>query len=350
MTSPIRRWADILAHFNIKAWLTGAPRPFSAADVEAINQATSSDRVREAGVAERMEETYWITGARDSLASLTPAAPGVGGRPSRACAWCALWRALAEFFRQMQSNKSAPHQWLATVLGWQREELRLAAVLIDEYGLETVVKVRALAWRCQRWCCFLHGFQQEGTAPRPAGEIERFVAGADESGRVCGALALCVQVDVDVAPGDTLQLALLEARPVAGVLRFFVSEYVSVSNAGALDEHDEAQQQRRQFEEDGAASAAEAMWERAKQALAASAAGEEDVAAEQEQSAEVAGGDEEDVTAPSTPVAVAAVESPLSGSTDLTFVPSSSASSVAGDAEGGAGAAAAGGARELALC
>lgn len=47
----------------------------------------------------------------------------------------------AEFFRQQRTAGPNP-QYPATVLGWQRQDLKLAAVLLDEIGLEVVVKVR----------------------------------------------------------------------------------------------------------------------------------------------------------------------------------------------------------------
>ncbi len=36
-----------------------------------------------------------------------------------------------------------------------------------------------------------------------------------------------------MAAGDALSLALLEARPVAGVLRFYVADYVALSSAAS---------------------------------------------------------------------------------------------------------------------
>jgi hypothetical protein len=42
------------------------------------------------------------------------------------------------YFRQ---RSGSGQEWQATVLGWVRQDLKLAAVLLDELGLETVVKV-----------------------------------------------------------------------------------------------------------------------------------------------------------------------------------------------------------------
>ena len=43
---------------------------------------------------------------------------------------------LPEFFRQRPDSP-----WSATMLGWFREESRLAAVLLDEIGWETITRV-----------------------------------------------------------------------------------------------------------------------------------------------------------------------------------------------------------------
>ena len=46
----------------------------------------------------------------------------------------------AEYFRQRKMEGAAT-EWPATVLGWQRQDLKLAAVMLDELGLEVVIKV-----------------------------------------------------------------------------------------------------------------------------------------------------------------------------------------------------------------
>lgn len=46
----------------------------------------------------------------------------------------------AEYFRQRKAQ-GVTDEWPATVLGWQRQDLKLAAVLLDELGLEVVIKV-----------------------------------------------------------------------------------------------------------------------------------------------------------------------------------------------------------------
>mmetsp|Transcript_28093 Transcript_28093/g.75873 ORF Transcript_28093/g.75873 Transcript_28093/m.75873 type:complete len:959 (+) Transcript_28093:112-2988(+) len=145
MTSPIRRYMDIVAHLNLKAYLAGTPLPFSASAIEQLATNAGSDRQRSMGAAERAEEAYWV----------------------------------AEFFRQRKKEGGAT-EWPATVLGWQRPDLKLASVMLDELGLEVVIKV-----------------------------------------------------NVDVNPGDYLMLGLLEARPTEGLLRFYVTDYLLSGGAMA---------------------------------------------------------------------------------------------------------------------
>ncbi|KAF5829392.1 hypothetical protein DUNSADRAFT_16161 [Dunaliella salina] len=145
MTSPIRRYMDIVAHLNLKAYLAGTPLPFSAAAIEQLASNTGNDRQRSMGAAERAEEAYWV----------------------------------AEFFRQ-RKKEGGSTEWPATVLGWQRPDLKLASVMLDELGLEVVIKV-----------------------------------------------------NVGVNPGDYLMLGLLEARPTEGLLRFYVTDYLLSGGAMA---------------------------------------------------------------------------------------------------------------------
>lgn len=114
VTSPIRRFPDVIAHANLKALALGVTPPFTASDVDALAAALSSGRARDCAAAERGEDAYWT----------------------------------AEFFRQQQGRG---RNWAATVLGWQRKEQGLASVLIDELGYETMVK--------------LEGGQAKGVAP-----------------------------------------------------------------------------------------------------------------------------------------------------------------------------------------
>ncbi len=55
------RYADLVAHAQLKAHLVGAGLPYRAADVLGINAEASSDRVRALGQAERLQDSYWVT-------------------------------------------------------------------------------------------------------------------------------------------------------------------------------------------------------------------------------------------------------------------------------------------------
>ncbi|GIL47259.1 hypothetical protein Vafri_4119 [Volvox africanus] len=100
-TSPIRRYVDMLAHHNLKAWLRGEPLPFSRSEIDALVSA-GNDAARELGAAERESENYWI----------------------------------AEYLRLNWGS-----EYTAMVLGWQREDLQLAAFLLEREGLEVVARV-----------------------------------------------------------------------------------------------------------------------------------------------------------------------------------------------------------------
>ncbi|BAW95418.1 ribonuclease II [[Synechococcus] sp. NIES-970] len=96
VTSPIRRYTDLLAHFQIKAHLRGDPLPFSADELKEIlySVVTSS---QEAVHVERQTNRYW------SL----------------------------EYLR-----RNADQVWQGLVLRWLREDERLGVILLEELGLE----------------------------------------------------------------------------------------------------------------------------------------------------------------------------------------------------------------------
>lgn len=96
------RYADIIAHFNLKAALRGAAPPFGASDI-AATAAAASATARELSRAEGDIEKYWA----------------------------------AEFFRQAGPEA----RWPALVLGWFRQESGLLAVSIEPLGLESIVRV-----------------------------------------------------------------------------------------------------------------------------------------------------------------------------------------------------------------
>ncbi len=58
-TSPIRRYTDLLAHYQLKAHLAGIALPFDAATLEGIVQQAGA-RMREATLVERQTKRYWL--------------------------------------------------------------------------------------------------------------------------------------------------------------------------------------------------------------------------------------------------------------------------------------------------
>ena len=102
VTSPIRRYVDLLAHFQLKAHVAGAPpalceRQLSAALEAATAAAATGQR------AARESERYWI----------------------------------AVYF----SSQPVGTQYYGTVLRVLRDDLGLVSVLLDGLGLEMAVKV-----------------------------------------------------------------------------------------------------------------------------------------------------------------------------------------------------------------
>jgi exoribonuclease-2 len=96
VTSPIRRYTDLLAHFQIKAHLRGDPLPFSAEEVQELMLSVSSTAY-ESSLVERQTNRYW------SL----------------------------EYLR-----RQGDAVWQALMLRWLREQDNLGLVLLEELGLE----------------------------------------------------------------------------------------------------------------------------------------------------------------------------------------------------------------------
>jgi exoribonuclease II len=104
VTSPIRRYTDLLAHFQIKAHLRGDALPFTAEQLLEIMQMLGTS-IYEANMVERQTNRYWTL----------------------------------EYL-----NRSVDRDWEALVLRWLREDERLALILIEDLGVE-------LAMRFNRW-------------------------------------------------------------------------------------------------------------------------------------------------------------------------------------------------------
>jgi exoribonuclease II len=100
ITSPIRRYADLLAHFQIKAHLRGDPLPFSAEVLKELVQAVSSIAY-EAVLVERQTNRYW----------------GL------------------EYLR-----RHSDEVWPALMLRWLREHENLGLVLLEDLGLELAMR------------------------------------------------------------------------------------------------------------------------------------------------------------------------------------------------------------------
>ncbi|KAM3096251.1 ribonuclease catalytic domain-containing protein [Phormidesmis sp. 146-35] len=100
VTSPIRRYSDLLTHFQIKAHLRGADLPFSPDEVKDL-MLTISSTVQEASLVERQTNRYW----------------GL------------------EFLR-----RHSDEVWQALMLRWLREHENLGLVLLEDLGLELPIR------------------------------------------------------------------------------------------------------------------------------------------------------------------------------------------------------------------
>jgi exoribonuclease II len=100
VTSPIRRYADLIAHFQIKAHLRGEDLPFSQTTTQDLIQLVSNTAY-EAVLVERQTNRYWAL----------------------------------EYLRR---NASTP--WQALMLRWLREHEGLGLVLLEDLGLEMTMR------------------------------------------------------------------------------------------------------------------------------------------------------------------------------------------------------------------
>ena len=95
-TSPIRRYSDLLTHFQIKAHLRGDNPPFSAEQLREVMMSVIST-TQEVTMVERQTNRYWAL----------------------------------EYLRRHVNDI-----WQVTVLMWLREDSNLALILIEELGLQ----------------------------------------------------------------------------------------------------------------------------------------------------------------------------------------------------------------------
>jgi exoribonuclease-2 len=96
VTSPIRRYTDLLTHFQIKAHLRGDKLPFSSEQIQEILYSVTSSTI-EATSVERQTNRYW----------------GL------------------EYLRRNEGEI-----WQALLLRWLREDDNLGLILLEELGLE----------------------------------------------------------------------------------------------------------------------------------------------------------------------------------------------------------------------
>lgn len=100
VTSPIRRYSDLLAHFQIKAHLRGEPLPFSVEEVRELILSLANT-VYEATLVERQTNRYW------SL----------------------------EYLR-----RNPGEVWQALMLRWLREHENLGLILLEDLGMELAMR------------------------------------------------------------------------------------------------------------------------------------------------------------------------------------------------------------------
>jgi exoribonuclease-2 len=100
VTSPIRRYTDLLVHFQLKAHLRGEPLPFSSAEVTELAQGASSGSY-EATLVERQTKRYWAL----------------------------------EYLHRHRDRV-----WDVMLLRWLREDSGLGLIMIEELGLELAMR------------------------------------------------------------------------------------------------------------------------------------------------------------------------------------------------------------------
>ena len=100
VTSPIRRYTDLLAHYQIKAHIRGDELPFTVERLQEVMLGLGTN-IYEANMVERQTNRYWTL----------------------------------EYL-----NRSGDREWDALFLRWLREDESLALVMIEELGIELAMK------------------------------------------------------------------------------------------------------------------------------------------------------------------------------------------------------------------
>jgi exoribonuclease-2 len=127
VTSPIRRYLDLIVHFQLKAHLRGDPLPFSSHEVTELAQGASS-AAYEATLVERQTKRYWAL----------------------------------EYLRRHQNEV-----WDVMLLRWLREDDGLGLIMVEDLGLE-------LAMRFNRAVALGEQFQVRVSHANPRQDIIRF--------------------------------------------------------------------------------------------------------------------------------------------------------------------------------
>lgn len=133
VTSPIRRYLDLIVHFQLKAHLRGDPPPFSSHEVTELAQGAST-AAYEATLVERQTKRYWAL----------------------------------EYLRRHQSEV-----WDVMLLRWLREDDGLGLIMVEDLGLE-------LAMRFNRSVALGEQFQVRVSHANPRQDIIRFEEVATE--------------------------------------------------------------------------------------------------------------------------------------------------------------------------
>ncbi|XP_075265407.1 putative ribonuclease sll1290 [Convolutriloba macropyga] len=100
-TSPIRRYGDLLAHWQVKAFLRGSPCPYNAEELAGMLDSVQS-QMQQVHKVDREIRNYW----------------------------------LSVYFQQRMGET-----WDATFLCWARQDVGMAQLLIESLGLEVVQRL-----------------------------------------------------------------------------------------------------------------------------------------------------------------------------------------------------------------
>ncbi len=142
VTSPIRRYLDLLVHFQLKAHLRGEPLPFSSTEVTELAIGASS-AAYEATLVERQTKRYWAL----------------------------------EYLRRHQDRP-----WDVMLLRWLREDEGLGLIMVEDLGLE-------LAMRFNRAVALGEQFQVRVSHASPRQDVIRFEEVVDDETDMSSAVA-----------------------------------------------------------------------------------------------------------------------------------------------------------------